>query len=109
MVILMRGIALLLWAHGCLGNPDWTHGAPECPCINSTSAFYEQLRSELVAAGLDADYGTLGCAAYDVNRTTDGCESNTGAHCFNPWCFIDTAAWLFSSTFHLWNPWCCWR
>ena len=36
-----------------------------------------------------SDYGMVGCAAYDSDQSSAGCQSNTGSHCLNPWCWVD--------------------
>jgi len=43
----------------------------------------------LIALGLGADYGMVGCAAYDEDQSSTGCQSNRGSHCLNPWCWVD--------------------
>ena len=61
-------------------------GAPECPCVLNNSDVYVQLQSELFSLGLSAEYGAMGCRAYE---SMFGCESNAGTHCTNTWCYVD--------------------
>ncbi|CAE7031211.1 GLR3.4 [Symbiodinium natans] len=72
----------------------------ECPCITSSSALYSQLRAELTAEGLGADYGTEGCRAYDNenrSRSLFGCNGTAQvSQCENPWCFVDMTVCPFS-------------
>ncbi|CAE7211876.1 GLR2.2 [Symbiodinium natans] len=58
--------------------------APECPCIDNSSAVYEQLRNEVEARGLPADYGTQGCKAYDAASCGDNARD-----CASQWCYVD--------------------
>ena len=40
-------------------------GSFECPCISSRSAGFASLQQQLIARGMERDYGTQGCRAYD--------------------------------------------
>eukprot|EP00913_Durusdinium_trenchii_P024487 g22988.t1 len=73
-------------------------GSFECPCISSRSAGFASLQQQLIARGMERDYGTQGCRAYDDADSASPCGTGEGGECQSSWCYVDMDACLQNET-----------